>query len=128
MNDTARPIIGVGAMVIRPDGSVLLGYRDKPGETPCWCLPGGHVDAGESFETSAVREVAEETGITELPLSTRSQKQSYASKSVTVSTLSSTHEYRLGDLERAKKRAIRRLKNERTLLFFVPWRLLRWSG
>ena len=96
----------MGAVVIRPDGSVLLGYRDKPGETPCWCLPGGHVDAGESFETSAVREVAEETGITELPLSTRLQKQSYASKSVTVSTLSSTHEYRLGDLERAKKMAI----------------------
>ena len=118
----------MGAVVIRPDGSVLLGYRDKPGETPCWCLPGGHVDAGESFETSAVREVAEETGITELPLSTRLQKQSYASKSVTVSTLSSTHEYRLGDLERAKKMAIRRLKNERTLLFFVPWRLPRWSG
>ena len=66
MNDTARPIIGVGAMLIRPDGSVLLGYRDKPGETPCWCLPGGHVDAGESFETSAAREVAEEAGITEL--------------------------------------------------------------
>ncbi|KFC51011.1 hypothetical protein DK37_26840 [Halomonas sp. SUBG004] len=29
-------------------------------------MPGGHVDAGESFETSAAREVAEETGITEL--------------------------------------------------------------
>lgn len=45
---------------------MLLGYRDKPGESPCWCLPGGHVDAGESFERAAIREIAEETGIVEL--------------------------------------------------------------
>ncbi|CAM3862078.1 nucleotide triphosphate diphosphatase NUDT15 [Xenorhabdus thuongxuanensis] len=66
MSKNGKPVIGVGTIVIRPDGAVLLGYRIKPGEVPCWCLPGGHVESGESFEAAAVREVAEEAGITDL--------------------------------------------------------------
>lgn len=58
-----KSVIGVGAIVIHSDGSILLGYRIKPGEEPTWCLPGGHVEPGESFEMAAIREVAEETGI-----------------------------------------------------------------
>lgn len=45
---------------------MLLGYRKKPDEFPCWCLPGGHVESGESFEVAAIREIAEESGITNL--------------------------------------------------------------
>ncbi|MCM5704530.1 nucleotide triphosphate diphosphatase NUDT15 [Larsenimonas salina] len=55
--------VGVGVIVTRDDGNILLGYRDKADEPPCWCLPGGHVDPGEDFETAARRELHEETGI-----------------------------------------------------------------
>jgi 8-oxo-dGTP diphosphatase len=56
-------IIGAGVVLTRPDGSILLGRRVYAHEEPAWCLPGGKVDPGESFEAAAVREVFEETGI-----------------------------------------------------------------
>ncbi|THA51685.1 NUDIX hydrolase [Streptomyces sp. A1136] len=58
-----RPVVGVGALVVRADGAVLIGHRIKSGETPSWCLPGGSVEAGETFEEAAVRETAEECGL-----------------------------------------------------------------
>ncbi|MGH3251088.1 MAG: nucleotide triphosphate diphosphatase NUDT15 [Trebonia sp.] len=61
-----EPTVGVGALVLRPDGTVLIGHRIKRGESESWCLPGGHVEAGESFESAAVREIAEESGIHEV--------------------------------------------------------------
>jgi len=39
---------------------VLLTRRTDNG---LWCLPGGHLDAGESVEECCVREVFEETGL-----------------------------------------------------------------
>ncbi|MFG2375678.1 NUDIX hydrolase [Streptomyces sp. NPDC048504] len=57
------PVVGVGALLTGPDGRILIGHRVKAGEPPTWCLPGGHVEPGESFEQAAVREVVEETGI-----------------------------------------------------------------
>ena len=56
-------IIGVGVVLRRPDGAILLGRRVYAHETPSWCLPGGKVDPGESFEVAARRETFEETGI-----------------------------------------------------------------
>jgi 8-oxo-dGTP diphosphatase len=58
-----EPGVGVGAVLVRSDGAVLIGHRIKRGEIASWCLPGGHVEEGESFEAAAVREIAEESGI-----------------------------------------------------------------
>ena len=46
-------------------GRLLLQERDEhPRIDPeCWGLPGGHVEAGESNEQAAYRELAEETGV-----------------------------------------------------------------
>ncbi|MBB3663765.1 8-oxo-dGTP pyrophosphatase MutT (NUDIX family) [Prauserella sediminis] len=55
--------VGVGVVVRDADERVLLGLRDKAGEPTVWCLPGGAVDPGESFESAAARELAEETGL-----------------------------------------------------------------
>ncbi len=47
-----------------PDASVaLIGRIDRRGRL-LWSLPKGHLEAGESAEAAAIREVAEETGIT----------------------------------------------------------------
>ncbi|MER6949098.1 NUDIX domain-containing protein [Nonomuraea sp. NPDC000554] len=60
---TGDRIIGVGVVLTAPDGRILLGERRKAGESPTWCLPGGAVEAGETFEVAAVRELGEETGV-----------------------------------------------------------------
>jgi ADP-ribose pyrophosphatase YjhB (NUDIX family) len=46
----------------RPVGAVI-GRRDRRGRL-LWSLPKGHIEPGESAEQAAIREVAEETGIT----------------------------------------------------------------
>ncbi|HEX5497237.1 MAG TPA: NUDIX hydrolase [Mycobacteriales bacterium] len=41
----------------------LIGRRDRRGRM-LWSLPKGHIEPGETPEAAAIREVAEETGIT----------------------------------------------------------------
>ncbi|MFE7191556.1 NUDIX hydrolase [Kitasatospora sp. NPDC057541] len=60
---TTAPLLGAGVIVPTGDGRVLIGRRTTAGEPPTWSLPGGKVDPGESFERTAARELAEETGI-----------------------------------------------------------------
>jgi 8-oxo-dGTP diphosphatase len=63
----ARPIVGIGIIVIRGD-HVLLCRRGKPPNLGSWTLPGGAQEVGETCEAAARRELAEETGLTVGPL------------------------------------------------------------
>jgi ADP-ribose pyrophosphatase YjhB (NUDIX family) len=63
----ARPIVGIGVVVLRDD-SVLLVRRGKPPNIGSWTLPGGAQEIGETTETAARRELLEETGIEVGPL------------------------------------------------------------
>ncbi len=55
-----------GGLVVDLSGAVplgaLIGRLDRQGRL-LWSLPKGHIEAGETAEQAAVREVAEETGI-----------------------------------------------------------------
>ena len=55
------PRSGTCAIVLNAAGEVLLTRRADNG---AWCLPGGHLDFGETVEQCVVREVHEETGLT----------------------------------------------------------------
>jgi ADP-ribose pyrophosphatase YjhB (NUDIX family) len=57
-----RPIAGVGVVVLKDD-SVLMIQRGKPPRDGQWSIPGGKQKLGETWRTTAVREVAEETGV-----------------------------------------------------------------
>jgi len=48
---------------VHPPVAALIGRYDRRGRL-LWSLPKGHLEPGESFEQTAIREVAEETGIT----------------------------------------------------------------
>lgn len=59
----ARPVLGASIAVFR-DGKVLLAQRGRPPLEGVWSLPGGVVELGETLEEAALRELAEETGVT----------------------------------------------------------------
>ena len=58
----ARPIVGVGAVILDGD-RVLLVRRGRPPLKGEWSIPGGAVETGETLEAALVREVLEETGL-----------------------------------------------------------------
>jgi 8-oxo-dGTP diphosphatase len=64
-----KPRVGVGVFVFN-DGKVLLGRRKGAHGAGDWAPPGGHLEFGESVETCAQRELAEETGLKALSIQT----------------------------------------------------------
>ena len=63
MSRTEKAIFTVLVMVTDKEGRILVENRLDPG-WPGICLPGGHVEPGESFTEAAIRETREETGLT----------------------------------------------------------------
>lgn len=58
-----RPAPAAVALVADAAGRLLYTRRRYPPEPGGWCFPGGGVEAGETVEEAAVREVWEETGV-----------------------------------------------------------------
>lgn len=58
------PYPAVNAAIFNSEGNILLTRRSKlirePGK---WCLPGGHLDGGESWVEAVRRETKEEVGL-----------------------------------------------------------------
>lgn len=57
-----NPVPAAGVILVR-DGEVLLVKRRFDPRAGWWCLPAGFMEAGETPEQSAVRELQEETGV-----------------------------------------------------------------
>ena len=54
------PKLAVNAVVFNEKNEVLLAKRTDNG---LWCIPGGHVDLGETLVQACIRELFEETGL-----------------------------------------------------------------
>jgi 8-oxo-dGTP diphosphatase len=57
---TDAQVQAAGGVVVRADGRIAVIHRPRYDD---WSLPKGKLEADESFETGALREVEEETGI-----------------------------------------------------------------
>jgi len=69
--DWPRPMVTVDAVVFGLFGNkaklLLVNRRNEPFKGK-WALPGGFVDIDEELEDAVVRELAEETGLVDVPL------------------------------------------------------------
>jgi 8-oxo-dGTP diphosphatase len=58
-----HPIVGVGAVILVPDGRVVLIKRRYEPLAGQWSIPGGKLELGETLEAGTAREALEETGL-----------------------------------------------------------------
>ena len=61
MEDKKYPEPTVGALILNPEGNILLVKAPKHGER--YIIPGGHIEIGETIEEAVKREVKEETDL-----------------------------------------------------------------
>ena len=65
-------------VLLDPDDRVLLmRYDDGPPNGSHWATPGGGLEPGESYEQAALRELAEETGWTDIELGPEIHRRSH---------------------------------------------------
>ena len=58
-----NPIPATCLVVVNGRNQILLVKRDVSPKKGQWCLPGGFIELGEAPEQGALRELAEETGL-----------------------------------------------------------------
>lgn len=58
-----NPLPAATALVVNDRGELLLGRRSVEPARGQWCLPGGFIEADESMDQAAIRELREETGL-----------------------------------------------------------------
>jgi 8-oxo-dGTP diphosphatase len=68
MTQPAEQRPAIAAAVVIKDGRVLMVRRRVAEGELSWQFPAGEVEVGESSEAAAVRETAEETGVTVRPI------------------------------------------------------------
>ena len=57
------PVPTIDVIVRRPGNEILVERRGIPPFKDMYCLPGGHVEYGETVEKAALRELKEECGV-----------------------------------------------------------------
>ncbi len=66
MSEETKNTESAGGVIVNKDGEVVL-VRNGTG-LPWWGFPKGHIDEGEDRLTAALREIKEETGLTNVQL------------------------------------------------------------